>query len=178
MGGGHIELVPQLAFGNDVLHIPRQALAHVVVHLAVGLVITVKGGRQDEGEDHDKHREYFYNTAGQLSHIGNQGTVAGLLQRLIKYQDQCRQHGDAAQHPQQHALGHDDAQIPAHGEGHEAQGDEPGHGGDGAAHHRGQSGLDGGGHGLLVICAQPPLLIVAVPQEDGVVHGDGQLEHR
>ena len=177
VGGGHIELVPQLAFGNDVLHIPRQALAHVVVHLAVGLVIAVKSGRKDEDKDCNKHREYFYDTGRQLSHIGDQGTVAGLLQRLVEYQDQRRQHSDAAQHAQQHALCHNDAQIPAHGKGHEAQCDEPGHGSDGTAHHRGQGGLDSGGHGLLVIRAQPTLLVVAVPQENGVVHSDGQLEY-
>ena len=32
-------------------------------------------------------------------------------------------------------------------------------------------------HGLLVVSGVLQLLIIAVPQEDGVVHGDGQLQH-
>ena len=37
--------------------------------------------------------------------------------------------------------------------------------------------MDGHGHGLVVVAILLKLLIVAVPQKDGVVHGDGQLQH-
>ena len=38
--------------------------------------------------------------------------------------------------------------------------------------------MNGVGHGLVGVADLFPLLVVAVPQEDGIVHGDGQLQHR
>ena len=103
--------------------------------------------------------------------------MLGLLQGLIQHQDHAGQHGHAAQDAQQHALGHHDAQVAAQGEAHEAQSNEARDGGDGAADDAGQGLLDGHRHGFLVIRVLLALLVVAVPQEDGVVHGHGQLEH-
>ena len=37
--------------------------------------------------------------------------------------------------------------------------------------------MNGIGHGLVLVLRQRLLLLVAVPQEDGIVQGDGQLQH-
>ena len=100
-----------------------------------------------------------------------------LLKGLIQQQDQRRQYGDAAQHAQKDALGHDDAQVAAHGKGHEAEGNEAGHSGHRAADHAGDGLVDGHGHRLIAVRNQRALLGVAVPEEDGVIHGDRQLQH-
>ena len=177
VGGGHAKILAELFVGGDIGHILRQTLAHVVVHFAVGPIIPVQRRGDDQDEERQEDRENFDNTGGKAPHIGYQGPVAGPLEGPVEHQDQGRQHRHAPDNPQQHALGHDHAQVAAHGESHEAQGDESGNGGDGRARHRGESGLDGGGHGLPLILVEAALLIVAVPEEDGVVHGDGQLKH-
>ena len=177
VGGGDVEILLQLGVGDDIVHILRQALSHVVIDLVAGLFIAIEGGSDEQGEDHQKHGEDLYQLLGEAPHIGDDGAVLRLLQGLIQHKDHRRQHGDAAQHAQQHALGHDDAQIPTQREAHEAQGDEAGNGGHGAADDAGESGVDGGGHGVLFAFTKRQLLVVAVPEEDGVVHGDGQLQH-
>ena len=178
MGGGDVKLLGELLVGDDVLHVLRQALAHVVVHLVIGLIIADVGRGNKQGKDHQKHGENLAHALGKASHIGDQGLMPCPLQRLIQHQDQGRQDGHAAQHAQQHALGHDDPQVTAQREGHEAQGDEAGDGGGRAADDGGKGVVDGHRHGLLVVALQGQLLVVAVPQEDGVVHGHGQLQHR
>ena len=177
MGGGDVKLFGELLVGDDVLHVLRQALAHVVVYLVVGLIIADVGRGDEQGEDHQKHGENLAHALGKASHIGDQGLMPCPLQRLIKHQDQGRQDGHAAQHAQQHALSHDDAQVTAQREGHEAQGDEAGDGGGRTADDGGKGVVDGHRHGLLVVALQGQLLVVAVPQEDGVVHGHCQLQH-
>jgi hypothetical protein len=72
------------------------------------------------------------------------GAVRGALNGLVQGEDESRQDGDAADHAEDHALCHDDAQIHSQGEGHEAQGDKSGDGGQ-----RGTGdGHDCGGHRL------------------------------
>ena len=177
MGGGDVEVLLQLRVRDDIIHILRQAVAHVVIDLVVGLFIAVVSRRNKQGKDNQKHGEDIHQLLGKASHIGDDGAVLGLLQGFIQHQDHRRQHGDAAQHAQQHALGHDDAQIPAQGKAHKAQSDEAGDSGDGAADDAGKGIVDGAGHGGLFILTQGQLLVVAVPKENGVIHGHGQLQH-
>ena len=103
--------------------------------------------------------------------------MAGLLERFIQQEDQRRQHGNAADDPQKNALCHDDTKVKSQSEGHEAQGNESGDGGDGAPDHGGEGVADGGGHSLFMIGELLPFFVVAVPEEDGVVHGHGQLQN-
>ena len=88
---------------------------------------------------------------------------------------QHQYHGGHAQH---HALGHDDAQVHAQGQPHEAQGQKARDGGQGAAGQGLEGGHDGGGHGVPLVRVAGDLLHIAVVEEDGVVHGDAQLQHR
>ena len=80
-------------------------------------------------------------------------------------------------HAQYHALGHNDADIPAQGQPHKAQGQKAGHGGKGGAGDRFESGHHGRGHGVPFILIMGQLFHIPVKEEDGVVHGDSQLEH-
>ena len=178
MGGGDIKLLRELAVGDDIFHVLRQTLAHIVIDLVVGLCIAGIGRPDQQGEEHQKQRECLAYCLGKAAHIRDQGPMAGPLQGLIQQQDQRGQQGHTANNTQHHALCHHQAQIPAQGEGHEAQGDKARHGGDGAAQDGGKGPADGLGHGLLMIIRMGQLLVVAVPQEDGVIHGDGQLQHR
>ena len=89
--------------------------------------------------------------------------MSRLSQRAVKQQNQRGQHGHAPDYAQQHALGHHNAQVAAHGEAHEAQGDKARDGGDGGAQHRHKGFVDGLGHGLVFILNVRALLVVAVP---------------
>ena len=152
-------------------------MTHVVVNLIIGLLIAVQGRIDQQHEDYQHDGESLDDALGKAVGVPDQGTMAGLLQRTVQQQDQRGQQGNAAQHAQQHALGHDQTQILAQREAHEAQGGKARNGGRRAAHHGGQRCADGVGHGLVGIGDLFPLLVVAVPQEDGVVHRDGQLQH-
>ena len=152
VGGGDVEVLRQLGIGDHIVDVLRQALAHVVIDLVVGLVIAVVGRSDQQGEDDEEYGE-------------------------VQQQNHAGQNSDAADDTQQHALGHHNAQVAAQGEAHEAQGDEASDSGDGAADDRGEGLVDGHGHGLVMVGGALELLVVAVPQEDGVVHGDGQLQH-
>jgi len=103
--------------------------------------------------------------------------MARLLQGLVEQQDERRQDRHAGQHTEQDALRHHDAEVASQRERHEAQGQEARDRRDGAADDGRQRGADGVSHGLAFIGVDRALLIVAVPQEDGIVHRHGQLQH-
>ena len=177
VGGGDVEVLRELTVGDDILHVLRQAPAHVVVDLLGGLMVAGQGRGDHQGEDHQEHGERFDDAPRHPGHVRDEGLVPGPLQGPVEHQNEGGQHGHAAQHPQQDPLGHHDAQVAAHGEAHEAQGDEARHRGDGGTDHASQGGLDGGGHGLALVPVEPPLLVITVPQEDGIVHRNGQLKY-
>ena len=111
-------------------------------------------------------------------HIRIEAGVAVLLDGAIHHQQDGGQHQDHGDDAQYHALGHDDADVPAQSQPHEAQSQKAGDGGHGAAGQGAEGGDDGGGHGVPPVLIVGKLLQVAVIEENGVVHGDAQLEHR
>ena len=177
MRGGDVELVAQLGVGDDVLDVLRQAAAHVVVNLVVGLGIAVIERRDQQDEYNEENGEHLHNTARELRHVGYEGLVLGLLQRLVEHENHGGQHGDAADDAQRHALGHDQTQIHAQRKAHEAQRRKTGDCRNRAAYDADHCFMYGDGHSLEVVGGLFTLLVVAVPQENGVVHRDGQLEH-
>ena len=62
VGRGHTEVLAELFVGRHIGHILRQALPHVVVHLAVGPLIPIQGGRNDHQEHCEKDGENFDHT--------------------------------------------------------------------------------------------------------------------
>ena len=182
VGGGHTKLLCQLFIGLQVGHICR---VHALAGQNFGKIIkhrrpvVAHGGRNhQQSKNHQKHPTVLHDALGQPVQIGQQRPVPGLLQRTVQQENERWQDGHTAQNSQHHALGHDNAQIPAHGIAHEAQGHKPGNGGDGAAGHRGNGPGNGLGHGRLMVFLGRQLLTITVPQENGVVHGNGQLQHR
>ena len=104
--------------------------------------------------------------------------MGGLFDEPFKGQKHRRQERDAAEHADDDALDHHHAQVTAQREGHEDQRREARDGGDGGADD-GHEGLrDGRGHGVLAGGVGGLGGLVAVQQEDGVVHRDAQLQDR
>ena len=133
----------------------------------------------DQRENQQEDPAVTHDEAGKLRYVRDQGLMQRLGDRLVEDQDQRRQGGDAPQHAEHNALSHDQTQVKAEREGHEAQGDKACHGGDGRAHDRRDGIGNRLGHRLLAACAHHGLLgfLVAVPQEDGIVHRHAQLKH-
>ena len=99
--------------------------------------------------------------------------MPGPGKKLIQYQDQGRKGGDTADHADDNALCHNNTKVKTQSVAHEAQGNEAGHCGDGASDNGGEGLIDGNSHGFLLILVGGLFLLVAVPEENGVVHGDG-----
>ena len=102
--------------------------------------------------------------------------MSALLKRFIQHKDQGRKNGNASDHADKDTLCHDQTEVSAHGETHEAQSDESGNGRNRASDDARQRLTDRHHHSFLVIREPLALLVVAVPQEDGIVHGDRQLK--
>ena len=133
MRRGNVKILRKLAVRNHILHILGQALTHVVIDLVVCPVVAVQRGRDYKRENYKEEREYPHNSLGKPLHLRKQRPMLGLLQRFIQNKDQRGKHRDAAEHAEQDALCHYNAEIPAHCKGHEAQRDEARNGGDRAA---------------------------------------------
>ena len=115
---------------------------------------------------------------GKLTHIRHEYFVSCLVDHFIKHQDQCRQESDTADHADDNPLRHNDTNVASQCKGHTTQSQEACHCGDGAC----RDGLEriGNrmGHGPLIISREPFLVgLVAVQQENGVVHRHAQLQH-
>ena len=174
---GHVKRFGQLFVCHDVLYIAGQALPHVVIDLLVGLFVSVVGRGDQKQEDKQEYRKYAAHLLGKGRHIGYQGPMAGRLQRLVEQQYERRQHCYAAYHAQKHPLRHDEAEVAPQGEGHKAQRGKARNGSGGAADDGQECVAYCGGHGLLAVRYGPQLFVVAVPEEYGVVHGDGKLQY-
>ena len=108
-----------------------------------------------------------------LIHSGKQKLMLCLLNGLVKKQNQCRKNGYTTDNTNDNALCHNNTKVKTQSVAHEAQGNEAGHCGDGASDNGGEGLIDGDCHGFLLILVGGLFLIVAVPEENGVVHGDG-----
>ncbi|MPM22155.1 hypothetical protein SDC9_68606 [bioreactor metagenome] len=100
-----------------------------------------------------------------------------LVDLLVENQHQRRQHQNYGGNAQHHALCHDDADIPAQRQAHEAQGQKAGNGGQAAAGEGSERGHNGVCHGVALIHVVPAFLFVAAVEEDGVIHGNAQLQY-
>ena len=175
VGGGHIEVVFQLLVGDDGGQVPGQGFIQLVVDPGVGLGVI--GGDKQHNKDHHNGLVVPQNEAVHLIKAGHQALVLVLGDLLVEDQHQGGQHQNNGGHAQHNAFGHDDADVPAQSQPHDAQGQE--------ARHRGQAGggqgpesrHNGLGHGIPVIVVIGPLLLVPVVEEDGVVHGNAQLQN-
>ncbi len=172
----HMEVVPDGCIGLGAVQFIGQRGIEVVVD--AGVIVAVNRGHQQNQEQDNEQLIMLHNPAGKTAHIRKNGLMGGLLDGLVEHQDQCRQNRNAADDAEHNALCHHDAQVKAQGKAHEAQGNEACHGSHGAAQYRGEGGCNGMGHSLFLGVIVLQVLREAVPQEDGVVHGNAQLQNR
>ena len=176
VGGRHVILVLQLLVGNDGGHVPGQGLVQLVVDLRH--VLRHGEGQEEQEEDGDIDAPLLHDVPVELFHGGDELTVPVLRDLAVEKEEHGGQHEDDGKHPQHHALGHDDADVPSQGQAHEAEGHEARHRREAGAGEGGEGRLHRRRHGVPLILVVGALLHVAAVEEDGVVHGDAQLQHR
>ncbi len=119
------------------------------------------------------------NKAAYLIQAWNNALVRCLLDQFVENEDHSGQDGDTAQDADQNSLRHDNTDIFAQGEGHDAEGEEAGYGRDGASYDRAEGLADGHTHGFLAVFGILFLVfLIALQQEDRVVSRDSQLQDR
>ena len=99
-------------------------------------------------------------------------------QRLVKDKYHCGQDGNAADHAEDDSLCHYYAEVAPEGEGHKAESRKARDRCDRAADDRGERFVYRSRHCLISVFGMFTLLVVAVPEEYGIVHRYGKLEHR
>ena len=173
VGSRHVVVIFQFVVGDDGVHVLGQRLIQLVVDGGVALGVY----RRQEQQQKDGHKRppVADDKAIHLFKIGDQRPVLVLFDFFVKNQQQCGQHQYHCGHAQHHALGHDQADVPAQGQLHEAQRQETGDGGQAGAGQGSKGSHNGLRHGVPGILMKQPFLPVAVVKEDGVVHGDAQL---
>ena len=176
MGCRHIKGGFQLFVGDHRGQFLGHDLAHIIVDTHVP--VPVESGNDHDQQDHGQHLVMLHHEPSDAAHIRQQGLMAGFLDSAIQQSDDAGQQHHRAQHAHHDTLTHDNAQIAAQGEAHEADADEARHRGQAGAQDRGEGQVDGFRHGLVLVLKVGFLLLVAVPQEDGVIQRDAQLQHR
>ena len=177
MCGIHLKILLQLFRCLDTGQILGKGAVQIVIDFIVCLSVIRRDDQYKEKKDGDPGM--LYDPPADPFEVGEQRFMPGLLQRTVEDQDHGGKHRYTADHAEDDALCHDDTHIQTHGKAHEHQSHETGHCGNGAAYNGGKSLINGISHSLLTITVGILLLsFVAVPQEDGIVHGDRQLQHR
>ena len=119
----------------------------------------------------------FRNEPADAAHIRQQRFVARFFDRAVQRPDHTGQQRHRAKHAQDYALAHHNAQVFAQGETHEADAHKAGDRGQGGAQDGSEGQPDGIRHGFILVVRQGFLLLVAVPQENGIVQRHSQLQH-
>lgn len=110
------------------------------------------------------------------SQIRDDNLVLRLLDRLVKYKQQRRQHRNAADNAENNTLCHDNSKIHTKCKAHETQCHETSHRRDGASDHRCDRIRNRMRHRTFFISLKTPLLLfVTVPEENGIIHRHTQL---
>ena len=172
----HVERSVQLLIGDDAGQIPGQGGIQIVVNTGMGVAPDC---RPQQGQEKDQPDPVMPgDETAQSFEVRQQWSVTGLQQDLIHAEDHGRQDCYAGDYAKAYALGHDNAQIQAQCETHETQGDKSGNGSDRAAYDGTECLLDRGCHGVVFLFPRVQLGFITVPEENGIVHGDTQLQDR
>ena len=175
MGGGHAEVLFQPVGALNARQILGQAVEQGVVDRSFGLRHS-EGNEAGHEHRQDRHRVAHYKT-GRALQPWNKGAVGMAGDGAPEGKQQRRQNGDGADHPQQNALGHDQADVPPQGKAHGAHGQKARDGGEGTGQNRGEGFLYSLHHGPLRVRTGQLLFLKPVQQEDGKVHRNPQLQH-
>ena len=175
MCGVHVKIVFQLLICHDTGQILRQCACQIIIDIRMCVTID----RREQDQDKRCHKPFVMSgdPSGDPSQIRQDRAVFCLLYRFIKYKDHRRQNRDTSDHAEYNALCHDDSQIHAQRETHKTQRNESGNCRDGASHNGSDRACDRSCHRFFVVIRPCTLILIAVPQENGVVHGDTELEY-
>ena len=141
------------------------------------MIVAIERREDHNHQHHGQHLVMPGHEAPDAAHIGKQRLVRGLFDRAVQQADHTGQQHYRTKHAHHDALAHDDAQILAQGKAHEADGNEACNGGQAGAQDGSKGQVNCFRHGLILVCNQRFLLLVAVPQEDGIVQRHAQLQH-
>ena len=99
-----------------------------------------------------------------------------LLDHFVENKDHGRQYRYTADHTEDNTFRHNHAKVHTKGEAHEAECDKSGNRCDGTS----DNGCDGSGDGMchrtfLIPVESLLLLLIAMPQENGIIHRDTKL---
>ena len=177
VGRVHMKSLFQFIVGYVAEDIVRKRLRDIIVN--TDIFTAIQSGSGQKGKDQDPDPVVADDKRADAPQVGNDPPVRGFFYGAVKHQDHGRQYGDAAQDTDQDTLGHDDADVPAQGEGHNTESQESGDSGDGASHNRAEGLADGDTHRLIPVLRVFPLVfLIALQQKDRIVHRDSQLKHR
>ena len=119
----------------------------------------------------------FYHKIRNLRKIRDQLTVFRFLQCIVEDHDHRRKYGNTADHAEDNTFCHDDTKVKTQGKTHKAQRDKSGNRCDRASDYGFDRSCDCLCHRLfMILFAFFSLFLIAVPQEDRVVHRNTQLK--
>ena len=170
------EIFTELLVGDSEFHILGDTVGEGVVDVFVGFLVAVEEGWDDGDENDDKDGEEFDDEIAGFLEGGEEGFVAELLQGFVEGKDEGGEDGDRAEDAEDDAFGHNDTKIDAKGEGHETESDEAGDSGGGRTDDGAESFLDRLNHGIIGGFAFGLFFFKRMPEKDGIIHGDGELE--
>ena len=159
-------LILGLAEGGDHVH-------------AVGIVHPAEG---QIGAHHQQYQQDGHHEAGLVGKfadrrdLGDKAAVFGLVHGLAEGHQQRRHEEEHREQAAEDGLDQGHAHIHAQAELHEGHGREPGDGGQAAGKDLRNGGGQGLHHGVMDVQALV-LFLVAVAEDDGIVHRQGQLQH-
>ena len=119
----------------------------------------------------------FYHKIRNFRTIRDQLTMFCFLQCIVENHDHGRKYGNTADHTKYNAFCHNDTKVKTQGKTHETQGDKSGN----RCNRASDYGFDRCRNSLchcffVILFAFFSLFLIAVPQEDRVVHRNTQLK--
>ena len=176
MVGGNVEGFGELFIGLHGQEILRQARTHIIVYVYVAVTVERRDAQHDG--QRAKRLVMLDDETADARHTGQERLVRGLCNQVIHHADDAREQRHRAQHTEDNALAHNDAEIAAECEAHKANRDEARNRRQATADNRGERLPDCGGHRIIAVAAKRLLFLIAVPKEDGIIQRYGQLKHR
>ena len=176
MVGGNIKGIREFFIRLNGQEILRQARAHVIIDIHVVVAIESRDAQHDC--QYAKCFVMLHDETADVRHARQERLMRSLGNQRIHHADDAREQRHRAQHAEDNALAHNDAEIAAERETHKANRDEARNRRQAAADNRGERLPDCCCHGFIAVAAKRLLLFIAVPEENGVIQRNSQLKHR
>ena len=172
----HVKFFGELGICDHAVKILRQCAVELVVDAVMTVAVCSRNQKNDRADE--EHPRMIRDELGDSAELRHEISVRGLVDRAFKNQDHRGQDRYTGDHAADNALCHDNAQIHAERECHEAHCEESGDRRERAADDRGDRIRNRLRHCLyLVIGILRKLFLVTVPEENGVVHCHAELQN-